>query len=59
MESEFITPKLIGSEADWLRNFLISIPMTKDPLPPVSIHCDCQTEFLLLKINHIIVKVDT
>jgi hypothetical protein len=27
MESEFIALKLVGNEADWLKNFLIKIPL--------------------------------
>ncbi|XP_071933566.1 uncharacterized protein [Coffea arabica] len=59
MESEFVTLELTGTEAEWLRNFLANIPSTKDLLPPVSIHCDCQAAIAIAKINHIIVKVDT
>ncbi|XP_071940012.1 uncharacterized protein [Coffea arabica] len=58
-ESEFIALELTGSEADWLRNFLVNIPPIKDLLSPVSIHCDCQAAIAIAKINLIIVKVDT
>ncbi|XP_071928133.1 uncharacterized protein [Coffea arabica] len=49
MESEFIALELTGSEADWLRNFLVNIPPIKDLLPPVSIHCDCQAAIAIAK----------
>ncbi|XP_071928182.1 uncharacterized protein [Coffea arabica] len=49
MESEFIVLELTGSEADWLRNFLVNIPPIKDLLPPVSIHCDCQAAIAIAK----------
>ena len=42
MESEFIALNLAGYEADWLRNFLIEIPLGIKPTPPISMHCDCQ-----------------
>ncbi|XP_071939234.1 uncharacterized protein [Coffea arabica] len=49
MESEFVALELIGTEAEWLRNFLANIPSTKDLLPPVSIHCDCQAAIAIAK----------
>ena len=42
MESEFITLDLAGYEDDWLRNFLIEIPLGIKPTPFISMHCDCQ-----------------
>ena len=42
VESEFVAPKLAGSKAAWLRNFLPNIPLQKDELPQVFIHFDCQ-----------------
>ena len=49
MKSEFITLELASSKADWLRNFLIDISSTKDLLPPVCIHCDCQAAIAIVK----------
>ncbi|XP_071933569.1 uncharacterized protein [Coffea arabica] len=49
MESEFVALELTGTEAEWLRNFLANIPSTKDLLPPVSIHCDCQAAIAIAK----------
>ncbi|XP_071912215.1 uncharacterized protein [Coffea arabica] len=49
MESEFIALELTGSEADWLRNFLVNISPIKDLLPPVSIHCDSQAAIAIAK----------
>ncbi|XP_070036284.1 secreted RxLR effector protein 161-like [Nicotiana tomentosiformis] len=43
MELEFLALELAGSEAAWQRNFLANIPLIKDVLPHVSMHCDCQT----------------
>jgi len=49
MESEFVALELAGSEAEWLRNFLANIPLIKDVLPSVSIHCDCQAAIAIAK----------
>ncbi|XP_071905928.1 uncharacterized protein [Coffea arabica] len=49
MESEFVALELTGTEAEWLRNFLANIPSTKDLLPPMSIHCDCQAAIAIAK----------
>ena len=40
MESEFIALDKPGTEAKWLRNLLIDIPIWKRPAPSMSIHCD-------------------
>ena len=40
MESEFVALEKAGTEAKWLRNLLIDIPIWKRPAPSVSIHCD-------------------
>ncbi|XP_071923138.1 secreted RxLR effector protein 161-like [Coffea arabica] len=57
-ESEFIALELAGFKADWLRNFLVDIPPSKDLLLPVSIHCHCQAVIAITE-NKTIVKVDT
>ena len=49
MESEFISLKLIGSEAEWLRNFLVNIPLGIKPTPSVSIHCNSQSALAITK----------
>lgn len=49
MESEFVAQELASSEAEWLRNFLANIPLIKDEMPPVSIHCDCQAVIAIVK----------
>jgi len=40
MESEFFALKMAGSEAEWLKNFLVNIPLGMKQTPSVSIHCD-------------------
>jgi hypothetical protein len=49
MESEFIALDLAGYEADWLRNFLIEIPLGIKPTPSISMHCDCQAAISIAK----------
>jgi hypothetical protein len=49
MESEFVALELTGSEAEWLRNFLVSIPLGTKPTPSVSIHCDSQSAIAIAK----------
>ena len=42
MESEFVALEKAGIGAEWLRNFLIDIPIWKRPASSVFIHCDNQ-----------------
>lgn len=42
MESEFIALELAATEAEWLRNLLVDIPLWYNPMPSVSIRCDSQ-----------------
>jgi len=41
MESKFVVLKMVGSEAEWLKNFLENIPLGMKPTPFVSMRCDC------------------
>jgi len=49
MESEFVALEMAGSEAEWLKNFLASIPLGMKPTLYVSIHCDCQSAITIAK----------
>ena len=49
MESEFVALDLAGTEAEWLRNLLASIPLGTKPTPSVSMHCDCQSAIAVAK----------
>jgi len=40
--NEFIALEMVGSEAEWLKNFLANIPVGMKPTPFVLIHCDFQ-----------------
>ena len=42
MESEFVALEKAGTEAEWLKNLLIDMPIWERPTPSVSIHCDNQ-----------------
>jgi hypothetical protein len=42
MESELVALGAAGKEAEWLRNFLIDLPIWPSPMPPISLHCDSQ-----------------
>lgn len=49
MESKFVALRLVGSEAEWLRNLLVNILLIKDMLSLVSIHNNCPTEIATVK----------
>ena len=42
MEAEFIALAATGKEAEWLRDLLIEIPIIKEDVSTISIHCDSQ-----------------
>lgn len=49
MESALVALDLAKSVVEWLRYFLVNIPLINDVLPPVSMHCDCQATIAILK----------
>ena len=49
MESEFVALEMIGSEAEWLKNFLANIPLGMKPTLSVSIHCDYRLAIAIAK----------
>ena len=49
MKSEFVALEMVGSEAEWLKNFLANIPLGMKPTPSISIHCDCQSTIAITK----------
>ncbi|KAF3628742.1 hypothetical protein FXO38_28084 [Capsicum annuum] len=49
MKSEFITVKLTGQEAEWLRNLLTDVPLWGRQVSPVSLHCDSQATIEIAK----------
>ena len=42
MESKLIALEKVGSEAKWLRSFLIDIPLYTNSIASICMHCDCQ-----------------
>ena len=42
MESEFVALADVGKEAEWLRDFLLEIPLTSKSVNSISILCDSQ-----------------
>jgi len=49
MESEFVALEMVGSEVEWLKNFLANIPLGMKPTPSVSMHCDFQSAIAIAK----------
>jgi hypothetical protein len=49
MKAELTALDTAGSEAEWLRDLLIDLPVVKKPIPAISINCDNQT--VITKIN--------
>jgi len=47
--NEFIALEMVGSEAEWLKNFLANIPVGMKPTPFVLIHCDFQWTITLAR----------
>ena len=46
---KFIALELIGTEAEWLRNFLTDIFLGVKPTLSLSVHCDCQVTIAIAK----------
>ena len=42
MESEFVALAETGKEAEWIKDFLLEIPLTSKNVSSISIHCDSQ-----------------
>ena len=49
MESEFIALEFVGKEVEWLRNFLLRVPLGRQQTPSESMHCDCQAAISIAK----------
>jgi len=49
MEYEFFALKMVGNEAEWLKNSLANIPFEIKPISYVSIYCDCQSTITITK----------
>ena len=49
MEFAFVALEKASTEAEWLRNLLVDIPIWERPAPSVSIHCDNQATIVRAK----------
>ena len=49
MEAELTALDTAGSEAEWLRDLLLDLPVVEKPIPAISMNCDNQT--VITKVN--------
>ena len=49
MEAELTALDTAGAEAEWLREFLMDLPVVEKPIPAISMNCDNQT--VIIKVN--------
>ena len=49
MEAELTALDIAGSEAEWLRDLLMDLPVVEKPIPTISMNCDNQT--VITKVN--------
>ena len=49
MEAELTTLGTASTEAEWLRDFLMDLPVVEKPIPVISMNCDNQTA--IVKVN--------
>jgi hypothetical protein len=50
MEAELTALDTAGSEAEWLRDLLMDLPVVEKLIPAISINCDNQT--MITKVNN-------
>jgi hypothetical protein len=56
MEEELTTLDTARAEAEWLRDFLLDLPVVEKPIPAISMNCDNQTVITKVKISRKIYK---
>ena len=49
MEAELTALDTASMEAEWLRDFLMDLPVVEKPIPAISMNCDNQT--VIVKVN--------
>ena len=49
IEAELTTLDTAGSEAEWLHDLLMDLPVVENPIPTISMNCDNQT--MITKVN--------
>jgi hypothetical protein len=52
MEAELTTLDTASTEAKWLREILMDLPMVEKPIPAILINCDNQTVITKVKNSH-------
>jgi hypothetical protein len=50
IEAELTALDTVGSEAEWLRDLLMDLPVVEKPIPAISMNCDNQT--MIIKVNN-------
>ena len=45
MEAELTALDTAGSEAEWLRDLLMDLPVVEKSMPTISMNCDNQTDY--------------
>lgn len=51
-ESELVALDIACIEAEWIKDFLLEIPIVSKPLPAISLHCDNKSVIELVKQAH-------
>lgn len=51
-ESELVALDIACTEAEWIKDFLLEIPLIRKPIPAFSIHCDNKAVIELVKQKH-------
>ena len=49
MEAELIALDTTSTEAEWLRDMLMDLPLVEKPIPAILINCDNQTVITKVK----------
>jgi hypothetical protein len=49
LEAKLTALDTVGSEAEWLHDLLMDLPMVEKPIPAISMNCDNQT--MITKVN--------
>lgn len=52
MESELVALDIACIKAEWIKDFLLEIPIVSKPLPAISLHCDNKSVIELVKQTH-------
>jgi len=53
MEAELTALEIASTEAEWLRELSMDLPVVEKPIPAILINCDNQTVIMKVKIARI------